>query len=426
MTPNRSPLAPNESDLDVPRLESSRDFRNLKSALLCSQLLLVLLAFGWPSLLRADDDPVLTLSDFQGPATNDFKSEASPVGFSEIQPIDLDSRFAEMQLRIQELESDRFEGRLTQQRASEGLQPKPEEGRLFATFESVLVQPTQSNSTAIIVQTDDGFSHIGFPWQIEHSPRVQFGREAEGETLGWRVRFWEFRHSDGLVANDANGLIPTGNEGTAGYFIENGDILTGLAFINEGEFQSTVRTDVIDWELQRRIASPVDFYAGIRYAKVAQGYFASTDEGTIQGHSQFRGMGPTMALQFNHVLPVENLQLFANLRGSMLYGARKFSATDSLTPLGNVRQTIGDIDLRPGDDSADSLVANAEMQMGLRIVMTDHFSMTVAMEAMHYNGVGGPNPTGVFTGPDGGLNGDSPMDDNLGFLGLTVGSQLIW
>ncbi|MCC9643318.1 hypothetical protein LOC71_13615 [Rhodopirellula sp. JC740] len=388
---------------------------------------MLLLLIGCVQSLDAQDEFPESLADLPQFDSPEFQSEAAPVGFSEIepieiQPIDVESRFAELQMRINELESQR----LAKPHPRTSLPPRSQDGRLFATFESVLVQPTQSNSTAIIVQTDDGFSHVGFPWLIEHSPRIQFGREAAAEKLGWRVRFWEFRHSNSLVANDANGLIPTGNEGTAGYFIENGDILTGLAFINEGKFVSGIRTDVIDWELQRRLAKPMDFYAGVRYAKVAQNYFASTDEGTIHGHSEFRGMGPTMALQINHVLPVEKIQLFANLRGSMLFGSRKFSAIDSLSPLGNLRQTIGDIDLRPGDDSADSLVANAEMQLGLRLVLTDHFNVSVAMEAQHYNGVGGPNPTGVFTGTDGGLNGDSPMDDDLGFLGLTVASQLIW
>ena len=50
----------------------------------------------------------------------------------------------------------------------------------------------------------------------------------------------------------------------------------------------------------------------------------------------------------------------------------------------------------------------------------------MAIEAQHFANVGGPNPSGVFTGPDSGLNGGTPIDDDLGFLGLTVGTEVRW
>ncbi|MFK8111406.1 MAG: Lpg1974 family pore-forming outer membrane protein [Rubripirellula sp.] len=297
-------------------------------------------------------------------------------------------------------------------------------GGLFATYESVVVQPTQSNATGLIVETDDGYTHVGFPWHLEYSPRVQFGREALGNNLGWRMRYWQFRHSDSFQANNANGLIPTGYEATVGFLSEDGDITTGLGFITEGEFRSSVRADVIDWELQRKVSGPLDFYAGLRYAKLSQGYNAVTDQGIVDSYSEFRGLGPTAALRLTHVLPYDKLQLFANLRGSMLFGAKEFSAVDDVN--NRQRQSVGEVNLRSGDDFADTLATNAELQLGIRCEVSSNIALSVAVESQYYGNVGGANPTGVFTGRDSGLAGDSPLDDSLSFLGLTVGSEIRW
>ncbi len=295
--------------------------------------------------------------------------------------------------------------------------------RWFVTYESVLLQPVQSNSVGILVETTDGYSAVAFPWQLEHSPRIQMGSEASGDSLGWRFRYWTFRHNESFDANDTNGLIPIGNEGTVGYLSEDGDITTGLQFIENGTFISSIRTDVLDWEFQRELAEPVDVYGGLRYAKIAQGYAASTDQGAANAYSEFRGIGPTVAMRFLHNLPLNRLALFANLRGSLLFGHKEFSVADDVN---NMRQSLGDIDLRSFADGADTLASNAEMQLGLRYSASDWMNITVAIEGQHYANVGGPNPVAVFTGPDGGLSTDSPMDDSLSFLGLSLGAELIW
>ncbi|TWT81034.1 hypothetical protein CA13_24810 [Planctomycetes bacterium CA13] len=293
----------------------------------------------------------------------------------------------------------------------------------FATYESVIAQPIQNNTTGLIIETDSGYSHIAFPWQMEHSPRVQFGKQSLDDSLGWRVRYWQFRHTEGFVANDANGLIPLGNEATVGYLSEDGDITVGLAFIEEGEFRSKIRTDVIDWEMQRQLADPLNVYAGIRYAKLAQTYVAMTDQGNANSISEFRGIGPTVAMRLQHNLALKQLSLFTELRGSLLFGHKKFSVADDAN---NLTQSIGDIDLRSFRDGGDTLSSNAEMQIGIRYTPSNWMSLTVAFEAQHFTNVGGPNPTGVFTGPDSGLSGDSPIDDSLSFIGITVGTELLW
>ncbi|QDT02166.1 hypothetical protein K227x_05370 [Rubripirellula lacrimiformis] len=296
--------------------------------------------------------------------------------------------------------------------------------RWFATYENLLIQPLQSNSTAVIVQTDDGYTHLQFPWELSYSPRVQIGSEATGGLLGWRVRYWRFNQNERFSANDANGLIPTGSFGSVGFLSEEGDIVTGVRDLAEGSFNSEVRADVIDWELQQQLSPSFDVYAGIRYGKIAQSYQAKTDEGDVFSSSEFRGFGPTVSLRMRRSLPVDHISLFCNLRGSMLLGHKAFHADDNIVD--NFSQSIGAVDLRSYADGMDTLVGNAEIQLGVLLTMTEWLNISVALEAQHYGNVGGANPTAVFTGDDGGINGDGPMDDGIGFAGVSVGSEISW
>ncbi len=333
---------------------------------------------------------------------------------------DIYAQVAELRERLQ---TQQFELEVLRSGNASASVVKVDAPKWFASYENVLLAPMQDNSTGVIVETDSGYSHVAFPWELQYSPRVQFGRESISDVLGWRVRFWEFKHGESFQANDANGLIPLGNEGTVGYLSEDGDITTGIAFIQEGTFKSSIRTDVIDFELQRNIAQPLDLYAGLRYAKVAQGYSAITDQGIANAHSEFRGIGPTVALRLTHPLPLNTLSLFANLRGSMLFGSKSYSVSDDVN---NITQSIGEIDLHSGSDNANTLAGNMEMQLGVRYAPSKNFNVHVAIESQQFTNVGGPNPTGVFTGPDSGLAGGTPIDDSLGFLGLTVGTELRW
>ena len=293
----------------------------------------------------------------------------------------------------------------------------------FATYDSVLVQPIQSNSTAFVLESGYDHHHVLFPWKIEHSPRVQFGRETADGDLGWRVRYWQFRHTQSLEGSESTGLIPAFDEAIVGYLGEDGDITVGLDFIESGNFHSHIRTDVIDWELQRSLLKWVDLYAGLRYAKIAQQYSADTDAGDVSAHSEFRGIGPTVALRFRHVLPVKVLSLFANVRGSLLYGQKEYGVVDDLNLF---PQYLNSIDPRSYDEGVDSFAGNAELQLGLQLKPRHWLALRVAMEAQHYADVGGPNPTAVFVGLDRGVSSDGPLDDDLSFLGLSASTELRW
>ena len=107
--------------------------------------------------------------------------------------------------------------------------------------------------------------------------------------------------------------------GSFGFLSEDGNITAGLADIDEGEFASRIRTDVIDWEVQRSISQPIDVFAGIRYGRIKQGYLANDTVDTAAAETEFRGVGPSLGVRFTHTLPLDRLSLFAHARGSLLF-----------------------------------------------------------------------------------------------------------
>lgn len=293
--------------------------------------------------------------------------------------------------------------------------------RAFVSFESVLLQPAQSNTSALIIETEaDSYAQVMFPWEIKHSPRISFGYDSGSDSLGWRMRFWQFRHTEKFEASVDNGLIPFGSDVVVGFLEEANDVTVGLQFIESGEFISHIRTDVIDWEISKRLTPSVQLFSGLRYAKVRQGYVANTDVGKAWADSQFRGIGPTVSLQFEHRLPLERLMLFSNVRGSLLFGHKDFSAIDDND---QYLQQLNEIDPRGWEEGADSLAGNMEIQLGLQWDITRWFNLRVALEVQHFDSVGGANPTATATGPTGGISTDSPLDDNLSLFGLSIASE---
>ncbi|WDQ17123.1 hypothetical protein [Rhodopirellula sp. P2] len=295
-------------------------------------------------------------------------------------------------------------------------------GKLFARYESVIVQPVQSNQTALIVQTgDEEFATVMFPWEMKHSPRVTLGYEPPSNSVGWQIRYWQFNHGQSFVANEDNGIIQPGWRADVPYLVEDGDVALGVQLFEEGTFTSRVRADVIDLEVSRNLIQPVDAFIGMRYGKFSQAYSAVTDEGSVNAITEFRGLGPTMALRLRQTLPLDRLTMFGTLRGAMLYGQKDFLGRES--NFGNTQHVNG-IDLRSYDEGVNSFAGSLEMQVGIEYTITDHFTTFVAFEGQHHSSVGGVNPPATMEGRDGDVTGDSVLDDDLSFVGLTTGIQL--
>lgn len=286
---------------------------------------------------------------------------------------------------------------------------------MFMKYESLLLKPTQSNSTAFIASNPDSYDHVRFDWDIEHSPRVELGYMAGSDNLGWRARYWHFRHHNQFFANAANGLIPT-DEGIVGFFSEDGDIVTGISDVDTGTFTSAIQADVVDLELERAVGKGVSYLAGMRYGQIRQKYIADTDEGIAQSGAQFHGVGPTAALNLKHAV-TNQFSLFGGVRGSLLYGKQSFSAWDNIANGSSSRINAS---------NEDAFATNAELQLGMLYQPSSSLSFHLAVEAQHWGDVGGANPTAFYVGSDNSVDSDSPSDDDLSLIGLNIGAALHW
>jgi len=279
-------------------------------------------------------------------------------------------------------------------------------GRWYAMYESVIVAPYQTNNTAIIAQNEPRFQHVGFDWDLEHSPRVELGYLATCGGLGWRARYWQFDHNSSFaIASDTAPLDD--DEGFIGYGSVDSDIIIGAVDVDEGVFTSSIELDVIDLEAQVQ-RDNVRYSAGLRYAQVEQDYASDNDETDVFGNVRFKGLGPTVALEISRSCPYSLLNWFANVRGSILGGEQDFIAFDE-----------DDDNYTMENDNA--IVAVGEVQVGLEYRWCNLFVRS-AVEAQYWANVGGANPTAVF-----GTNADifdtqDPRDDALGFVGLSVGA----
>lgn len=282
----------------------------------------------------------------------------------------------------------------------------------FVNYENVILKPTLSNSTAFIASNDPNFDHVRFGWDLEYSPRVEIGYLAGSDGLGWRARYWHFRHHTAFFADEANGLIPT-DEGIVGFFSEDGDIVVGLGDVDAGIFANAIRADVADLELEKSTGGSVSYLAGLRYAQLRQQYFADTDAGLAKSSSQFHGLGPTVAMDLQHLVS-DNASFYGTVRGSLLYGEQSFTAWDDVS---NVRLNAS---------NKDAFASNGEIQLGIRLSLTEAFSMNFGVEAQHWADVGGANPTAFYAGEDLSVDSDSPSDDDLSFIGMNIGAAILW
>lgn len=343
-------------------------------------------------------------------------STVSHNAFPNVDPVSIQLAELQSQLSNQSSEIAQLRGQLQSPLRVTGRKTP----KYFATYESVLVQPVNSNPSALIVETDSGFAQVLFPWKLEHSPRVEFGvMPAEGK-LGYRMRYWQFNHGESFSGDTSAGGLFEDFDGFVGFLSEDGDITAGLAAIDSGEFSSNVRTDVIDWEVQRSISTPIDVFAGIRYGRIKQGYLANTGADFALAETEFRGVGPSLGMRFTHTLPLDRLSLFADARGSLLFGSHDFNFYDSANDL---RHSLNSKSVDEWSDTVNAMSTNAELKLGVQYVPTSWLAMRVALEVQHFGGVGSPNPSAALLGPDQGISGSGPLQNDLGFYGLSVGLE---
>ncbi|WP_147274433.1 Lpg1974 family pore-forming outer membrane protein [Bremerella cremea] len=278
-------------------------------------------------------------------------------------------------------------------------------GKYYGSYEAVFLTPFQSNNTGIIAQNDPVIEHLGFDWEMKYSNRFELGYLAPTGGLGWRARYWQFDQSSSFAVDSNAGLIQ--DEGAIIWAAT--DTVIGLVDVDTAVMTQSIDAQVFDLELQTLSTKNFLFSGGFRYAEFDQSYLAVTDSGIAMGNMDFRGYGPTLAAEYQRNVWC-GWDLFANGRGSILFGQQSFRASNNNDP------TIMDI------RNTGSLASSLEMQMGLKWTSrNERFFFKSALEAQYWANVGSPNPAATYTDSSDKANADDVLNENLGFVGFTVG-----
>lgn len=281
-------------------------------------------------------------------------------------------------------------------------------GRYYAGYEAVFVTPYQTNNTGIIAQNDPVIEHLGFDWNLKPSNRIELGYLGAKGAMGWRARYWQFDQSTSFTVDSNVGLVQ--DEGAIIWSSTNdGDSIIGLVDVDSAVMTHSIDLHVLDLELQSQATKNFLLSGGFRYAEIDQSYLAVTDSGTAIGDIKFRGYGPTLAGEYSRPL-LCRWDMFANGRGSMLFGQQQFMATD------DDGDEIMDI------ENTGTLAGAMEMQLGLRWTSrNERFFFKSALEAQYWANVGSPNPAATYADDSDEAATDDVLNENLGFVGFTVG-----
>gem|GEM_PF-919390 len=165
-----------------------------------------------------------------------------------------------------------------------------------------------------------------FSYHTDFTPLVWLGYSLDCG-LGVRARAWKFDQStsdfltnDGLVA--INSAAPLGLQ------------ISSVTAGDQLGFESDLKISVIDLEATQSFDLgmwSLQFSGGARYAHMSQSYnsvlfplLGGAD--TISSGHQFRGAGPTVAVELKRNLGVWGLGLYGSARGALLFGTGKQDA----------------------------------------------------------------------------------------------------
>ncbi|MEM7476397.1 MAG: Lpg1974 family pore-forming outer membrane protein [Planctomycetota bacterium] len=301
------------------------------------------------------------------------------------------------------------------------------EGGVFASYELALLKPVYSNSPAfyshdIVPGFDESATLTEFSYDIEASHRLELGYLCPSSNIGWRSRYWFFDSDDSKqsrsdvdvkigVADDPDIAIDTVSASSADFYL--------------AEARSAL--DVFDIEAisKRKIyRNSVTLAGGIRYASVEHGYFgrdilAGFTENLLQTQFNFRGLGPTLALQSRRQLGGSGFGWNIGTRGSLLFGN-----TDAVWE----RITIAGSSDSIRQDNNFRMLPVCEMQCGLdyrRMLGSSRLELGTGFEGQAWINGGSP----LSGGQDGATDSDridTPFDEDLGFLGVFFRGAILY
>lgn len=285
----------------------------------------------------------------------------------------------------------------------------------LAGADLVLLRPHFNHNPAFTVMQSDGasfesFTDTNFEYDLGLSPRVWLEYQAASE-IGVRTQFWYFDQS----ANAASASPPANGLGQITH-PEFGavDISTSIP-TDRFAADSGLKAYYVDVEMTKRgsfgcwdlIGS-----AGLRYGSVEQRYAARllNGAGTLAGSLDFdhrlEGIGPTFAVETRRPLGA-NLTLFANARGSLLFGQNKatFAGGEDLDLLTPFRTSYA--------SSQEDILPIGEIQLGAEWrspkSAAGQFFVRSAFETQFWSGAGNA----------------SSLEGNLGLIGCSFGIGLL-
>jgi hypothetical protein len=280
--------------------------------------------------------------------------------------------------------------------------------------------PGSSSSTTLSSEHD-------FDPDMQVSPLIWLGYVGPSG-LGIRGRWWHFDEEtdDGAVNGDATGATTISSASSRGLSLTSpGHLLKGFGSGTDVlDFKSKLRMDIADLELTQSVQTGCWSFlvsAGARYAHVGQSYDAfrvnsgvsettqfTEDSGTLISGHNFDGAGPTVSLEVRRPLGNTALALYANTRGSLLFGSEKQHAerltVEAGTQAGSPFQNTTFLE---SSASGDAVLPVAEIELGAEYARDrNRFHPYVR--------------TGVIAQTWFGAGNASGGNSNLGFLGLTL------
>ena len=239
---------------------------------------------------------------------------------------------------------DEFESRLE---AIESLQPRInalegevqrlpqldyQTGRgLYAGFEHVIVKPYFSRNIAFTEASTSNFRFTSFDWNATHTPRVFVAFEGDGG-VGLVVSYWQFDDQTRFSRTQLPGEFLFVEVTAADQSVNN---LAGPGGVSGTLLGShSVKLDVLDIEFTKRADQDWGWFAaqaGIRYGRLEQAALW-TETGSpdfVALNFDFEGIGPTLKTEVGAYV-IGGLAVFANMRGSLLYGNRSIRTEDNL------------------------------------------------------------------------------------------------
>ena len=232
--------------------------------------------------------------------------------------------------RVDELSAERIQNFSAAAQPSNVYPFVPHCGGWFVKMESVLLKPSFSSNTAMVIQDTDLLgapetSHTNeFKSNLTYSPRFEIGFAPQSEGWGFRTRLWHFEHD---TSQFVRGDIEVN-------FADDPDI--AIDDNNNNGISAYQRTEALVFDLEASTRTELWNMSilgggGIRILDLEhEGQWSDQvdtgERATL--FNEFRGAGPTLFMEVSRPVTtsgwMSDMSLFAKTRGSLLVGEQNF------------------------------------------------------------------------------------------------------